>query len=202
MKCRLALSFLLLIPYAMAGQTREAANQLHSSLQVGGEFSLFNGDFYCSGSSPFDCGNGQPLMKGLGVFIDYDTHTPWESGRWGAEGEFRWLHWGGHGGQVESTYLGGPRCRIYRWRKLDSWGKFLLGSGAITTAGFPGPNTLKGSFFVYAPGGSVDYRLTPRLSARLDYELQKWPDFGVAPPHNHSITPSGFSFGVNYRLFR
>jgi hypothetical protein len=143
-------------------------------------------------------------MKGIGVFADYNIRS-----RWGAEGEARWLRWDGAGGQLESTYLVGPRYRFYRWHALGFWAKFLLGDGAITTDGYPGPSTLKGNLFVYAPGASVDYRLSRRFSLRGDYELQKWPSFAVAPtlggsgelvPHNQGISPNGLSIGVSYTI--
>ena len=125
----------------------------------------------------------------------------WVPNRWGAEGEARWLLWDGEGAQVESTYLIGPRFRIYTWRRLGIWAKFLAGVGGITTANYPNPPSLKGTMFVYAPGGSVDYRLSRRFAARVDYEEQKWPTFGVSAPHNHSLSPNGFSFGIAYRVW-
>lgn len=176
-------------------QARESADAERGLLQAGAEFSAFNPDFYCSSSSPFTCGNGFPLLKGVGVFATYNMTQ-----RLGAEAEARWLQWDGVDGQVESNYLVGPRFRAYRWNRFGLWAKFLLGSGLITTEHYPDPNTLKGSFFVYAPGGTLEFRLNRRFTARGDYELQKWPGFAVLPPHNHGLTPTGFSFGVAYRI--
>ena len=74
----------------------------------------------------------------------------------------------------------------------------LVGVGGITTAGYPGPDTLKGTLFVYAPGGSLDYRLNRKFSLRGDYESQRWPGFAVLPPDTHGMSPNGFSLGVAY----
>lgn len=188
----------------LVGQSRESAREGGSSLKAGAEFSAFNPDYYCSTSSPFDCGDNASLEKGIGAFFDYNVRP-----RWGAEGEARWLRWQGVGGQVESTYLIGPRYKVYRWNSFSIWVRLLAGGGWITTAYYPQPSTLKGSFFVYAPGASIDYQLTRRFALRADYELQKWPSFAVAPTtgpggttvaHNHGISPNGFSVGVVYTI--
>jgi len=117
------------------------------------------------------------------------------------------LNWGGPAGHVESTDLIGPRYRLYRAGRLNLWGKFLVGRGGITTEyyghpGFPVGDTFKGSLGAWATGAAVDYRLTPRISARVDYEFQRWPGFAVLPPHNHGISPNGLSYGVVYTLLR
>ncbi len=184
------------VPYVLFAQSREAGDRGATSLQAGVEFSAFNADFYCPGNSPFSCGGGYPLIKGIAVFADYNQRA-----QWGVEGEGRWLPWDGFAGQIESSLLIGPHYRFYRWHRVSLWGKFLVGRGDITTAYYPGPNTRKGSFLVYAPGASADVRLSQRVSARVDYEAQRWPNFGVSPQHNHGTSPNGFSAGVAYRLF-
>lgn len=183
------------LPSVGSAQSRESADRQQGSLNAGAEFSAFNPDVYCASNSPFSCGGGYPLIKGFGAFADYNIHE-----RWGAEGEARWLHWDGVQGQVESTYLIGPRYRIYRWRRFGLWAKFLVGVGAITSQGYPGPDSLKGTLFVYAPGASLDYQLSRKFALRGDYEIQRWPSFAVLPPFTHGITPSGFSVGVIYKI--
>ncbi len=197
MKSCVLIGVLFLASGVMLAQSRESANQSGVSIQAGVEFSAYNADFYCPNDSPFSCGNGRPLIKGVGVFVDYNQRA-----KWGAEGEGRWLHWDGFDGQIESSLLIGPRYRLVRWHGAGFWAKFLVGRGDITTAGYPAPDTAKGTLFVYAPGVSVDIPFARRLSARVDYEAQKWPNFAVLPPHNHSISPNGFSVGVAYRMLR
>jgi hypothetical protein len=138
-------------------------------------------------------------MKGIGVFGDYHI-----LGRLGVEGEGRWLMWDATGGQKEANYLVGPRVRIFRHGKFGVWGKFLVGAGTITTAGYPEPGTLKGSLFVYAPGATAGYRVSRRVTLRVDYEYQRWPSFAVVlngVMHDSGITPNGFSYGASYRVF-
>lgn len=193
---RILLGGLLFVaPCVVFAQSQESAFESRASLKVGAEFSSFNPDFYCRSSSPFSC-DGGPLLKGIGVFGDYNLRP-----RWGAEGEARWLRWDGLGGQVESTYLIGPRYRFYRWKALYFWTKFLVGDGSITTENYPGPNAAKGDFFVYSMGASVDYKLSRKFSLRGDYEWQRWPSFAPQlAPHNHGIVPNGFSLGVAYTI--
>jgi hypothetical protein len=182
-------------PCLVAAQATESATHNVPSLAVGAEFSIFNPDYYCPSNSPFKCGNGLPLAKGIGVYFNSLLRR-----NWGSEGEARWSRWDELGGQQESTYLIGPRYRVYRWHKLGIWPKFLVGIGNITTEGYPGPNTFKGILFVYAPGASLDYILNRQLSIRGDYELLKWPGFSVSRPHNNGLSPNGFNFGVAYTV--
>jgi hypothetical protein len=89
---------MLLFPSLAAGQAHESADTPVPRLAVGGEFSVYNPDYYCPDSSPFSCGGGESLMKGIGTFVDYHVIS-----RLGVEGEARWLRWDGLAGQVEAT---------------------------------------------------------------------------------------------------
>lgn len=162
--------------------------------------SAFNPDYSCSSNLPFSCNS----LIGPTAFFDLNV-TP----KWGAEGEARWLHWNGSGGQIESNYLAGGRYRVFRFHRLNGWLKMLMGAGLITTPGFPVAGSLRGSYFAYAPGGTLEYPITDKISLRGDYEYQRWPAFvgppeydpsGVLVQHNHGLTPNGFSLGVTYRF--
>lgn len=192
---------LLLIPASTLAQSPPSAVGGNSSLWAGGEISSFNPDYSCSSDVPFNCSN---QLVGPAVFFDLNV-TP----KWGAEGEARWLHWDGEDGQIESNYLAGGRYRAVRYRRLQGWVKFLVGAGLITTPGFPVAGSLRGSYFAYAPGGTLEYPLTHKISLRGDYEFQFWPSF-VGPPtysatgalvqHDNGLAPNGFSLGVTYRF--
>ncbi|HEX3661776.1 MAG TPA: outer membrane beta-barrel protein [Acidobacteriaceae bacterium] len=190
---------LLVVPTAIFAQVPPAAVGGNSSLWAGGEISSFNPDYSCSSSSPFKC-----QLIGPAAFFDFNV-TP----KWGVEGEARWLHWNGTSGEVESNYLAGGRYRGFRYGRLDGWAKMLVGGGLITTPGFPVAGSLKGSYFALAPGGTLQWRLTDRISLRGDYEYQFWPSFAGPPSysatgsllqHNNGLTPNGFSLGVSYRF--
>jgi hypothetical protein len=199
---RAGIFVLLLLPAIALAQVPESAVGGNSKLSAGGEFSSFNPDYSCSSNKPFGCPS---QLVGPAVFFDFNV-----SPRWGAEGEARWLHWNGTSGQIESNYLAGGRYRVERFHRLDLWVKFLMGGGLITTPGFPAPGSLKGSYFVYTPGGTLEFPLTRRLSLRGDYEYQIWPSFagptsfdtttGRVIEHAHGLSPNGFSLGVSYRI--
>ncbi len=193
---------LLLFPSAVMAQSAPATVGGHSTFWAGGEISSFNPDYSCSTNVPFGC---KSQLFGPAALFDLNV-TP----KWGAEGEARWLHWGGPNGQIESNYLGGGRYRLAHFSRLNFWGKMLLGAGLVTTPNYPAAGTVKGSYFALAPGGTIDVRITPRISLRGDYEYQLWPSFtgpptydastGTLVQHNHGLTPNGFSLGVTYKF--
>lgn len=194
---------LLLLPTVMVAQSTESATGGEASIWAGAEMSSFNPDWGCVSNSPFKCWDDQ-LIGPTAVF-DFNLH-----GKFGVEGEARWLHWHGLDGQVVSNYLVGPHYRLIRYHRITAWGKVLFGGSWITTPGYPAPGSLKGSYFAYAPGGTIDYPLTHRFSVRGDYEYQMWPSFtgpptyntttGLVNPNNSGLTPNGFSVGVIYKI--
>ena len=193
---------LLLFPVALFAQSPRSAVGGEAGFWVAGEMSSFNPDYYCSDNSPFSCGQYQ--LIGPTAIFDFNARA-----RWGAEGEARWLHWRGIGNQTQADYLLGPRYRVYQHNKLNAWVKIELGGAWTTTPYYPAAGSIKGSYFVYAPGGTLDYHLSHRFSIRGDYEYQIWPSFAGPPTvspsgtvieHNHGLTPNGFSVGVAYRF--
>lgn len=197
----LGIFILLVAPVVALAQSPESAVGGNASLWAGGEGSSFNPDYSCGSTVPLGC-NAQ--LVGPGAFFDLNVRP-----KWGAEGEARWLHWNGPGKQIESNYLIGARYRAFDYRRLDIWLKLLIGGGLITTPDYPAAGSLKGSYFAYAPGGTLEYRLTNQLSLRGDYEFQIWPSFagpptydssGVLVQHAHGLTPNGFSVGVAWRF--
>jgi hypothetical protein len=190
---------LLLFPLSLLAQSPVSAVGGEAGIWVGGEMSSFNPDWSCPDNNPFACGSNQ--LIGPTALFDFNARS-----RWGAEGEARWLHWHGFNGQTQADYLIGPRYEFYQHDRFNFWAKFEMGGGWITT-GSKMPY-VKGSYFVYAPGATVDYHLNRRFSVRGDYEYQFWPSFVGLPTlngttfiqHNHGLTPNGFSLGVAYRF--
>jgi hypothetical protein len=115
------------------------------------------------------------------------------------EAEARWLRWGGPGnGLIQSNYLLGPRYRLFRFDKLSVYGKGLVGESWMTIPGGYGSHR----YFTLVPGPTAEYDLTKRLSVRVDYEYQIWPQFsGISTLPNHRLTPNGLSFGATYKIF-
>ena len=177
---------LLLIPMSVSAQVASATKGGGQGLSVGAEYSNFRPDW------------GPTRLQGIAVFADLDGLF---LKNLGAEGEARWLRFNQPYGQTEDNYLIGPRYRLYRHHKFSFFGKFVMGGGFITY-----PNKIgSGSYFAYAPGGTVEYRLNHRWIVRGDYEYQFWPSApGLAftyPNPSRGLTPNGFSGGVSYHLF-
>jgi hypothetical protein len=199
---KIGLFVFLLVPAALIAQSSESATGGEATITAGTELSAFNPDWGCATSSPF-CSTEE--LYGPTAFFDFDVH-----GKYGVEGEARWLHFNGNQGEVESNYVAGPRYRLLKYHRLDAWFKVELGGGWITTQGYPAAGSLKGSYFATAQGGTIDYRLSRRLFVRGDYEWQFWPSFAGPPTYNstmgtvvqnaNGLTPNGFSFGVGYRF--
>lgn len=193
---------LLFLPCALIAQNPESAIGGEASMTAGVEFSTFNPDWGCTSSAPFGCSDE---LYGPTAVFDFDLHH-----KYGLEGEARWLHWHGPQGFVESNYLVGPHYRAFAFQRFTGWIKLEVGGGWITTPGYPAAGSLKGSYFAYAPGGTLDYRLTRTIHARADYEWQVWPSFAGPPSFNPTtgqvlqnasgLTPNGLSFGVAYRF--
>jgi hypothetical protein len=175
----------MLVPLAFA-QVAPSTTGGNGSITVGVEASAFRPD-----SLPGYTGGH---VVGPGIYFDIDLMP-----RWGAEGEARWMHWHGSGGQQQSDYLLGPRYRLLRWHGLSGWAKFMMGAGVEDF-----PNQIgTGSYFAYAPGGDLDYHLSPRFSLRAGYEYQFWPHAPNIPYFpNNGMHPSGFSIGIGYRIIR
>jgi Outer membrane protein beta-barrel domain len=193
---------LLVLPAALLAQSPSAASGGEASLSAGAEVTSFNPDWGCSSASPFQCWKRQ--LVGPTAFFDFNVHP-----KWGVEGEGRWLEWNGQSGMTIANYLIGGRYRIVQFGRLSGYAKLLLGGGWIQTPNYPQAGSLKGSFFAYVPGATVEYPLWHNVAIRGDYEYQIWPSFfgppglgstGTTVQHNNGLTPNGFSVGVSYRI--
>jgi Outer membrane protein beta-barrel domain len=190
---RFFLLCVLLMSPALFAQSVESAEGPGGSIWVGAEASSFNPDWGCTSNSPFSCWDHQ--LGGIAAFGDVNRLF----GRVGVEGEARWSNWmnwqGTSTGVTQSNYLAGPRFQLISGRRLSLNMKVLAGAGTGT---FNSHNLhVSGTWFAYAPGITLGYRLTPRFMVRGDYEYQFWTGF-----LGSGLTPNGFSMGVSYRLFR
>lgn len=192
--CRLAPSLLLSI--TLFAQSRPSAEGGRVSVWVGAAVSTFNPDYGCTSNSPFGCWDHQLL--GIAPYVDAN-HLLFN--RLGTEGEARFLHWRGPGSLTEASYLAGPRVNLWYYRNMMLSGKMLLGNARIS---LPNNAAGTGNYFAYAPGATVDFRLTRRAFGRVDYEYQRWPSFhGVVTGSGHGgLTPNGLSFGISYAILR
>lgn len=165
---------------AVYAQVAESARGGQATLSAGGEFSDFQSDY------------GGRLM-GAGAIVDFNL-TP----KVGAIGEARWLEWKGTGDETQTDYLLGAKYRFYRHGRFSFDAKILAGGVWIK---FP-DQIGTGSYFAYAPGAFVDYRLSRRFLIRGDYEYQILPTAPNIPGQpSNGLTPNGASVGLEYNIF-
>lgn len=140
-------------------------------------------------ASGFMPGDQNQAVIGVGTYVDFHF-SHWIQ----IEGEGRWMRWNGYYGETEDNYLIGPRVPVYRLgRRGQIYGKALIGLAKQNFA-FGG----YGSFTALAFGGTLDYKLTRKLTLRaVDFEYQYWP---VWLP-GESLQPYGVSVGAAYRVF-
>jgi hypothetical protein len=131
---------------------------------------------------------GQRYLSGGSAFIDAHLYR-----RWGAEAEYRTLRLNEDEGVHESTFLVGPRFSVLA-HHLRPYAKLMVGR-----AEFYYPfHYAKGSYFVVAPGGGIDWHI-PHTRAALrvvDVEMQNWPGFSYG-----ALKPYGISTGISFELF-
>ncbi len=93
--------------------------------------------------------------------------------------------------------MGGLRYDLIRYKRASLNAKVLAGLGHMSLpAGYIG----QGNYFAFAPGVTLEYRVTRRVAARADYEYQFWPNFDAGSGGSGGLTPNGFTVGVSYRL--
>ena len=171
----LVAALLLLASQNGIAQTSESATAGRTFIWVGGAVSGYYIQY------------GQVKNLGVTGYVDADTIR-----RFGIEAEGRWLDFHEKNNVHAETYLAGPRYH-FNMGRFQPYAKGLVGLGKFN---FP-YNYARGNYFVIAPGGGLDYRLSPRWSARADFEYQYWPQFTFGP-----MSSGGLSVGVRYLLLR
>jgi hypothetical protein len=172
-------SVLLLFGLALG---RAASAQVTAPGDAGG-LSIFAG----ATASVFSLQYGDRKMFGVAPFVDVDTRRAI-----GFEGEARWLVFHQTDNVHVTTWLAGPRYHR-SIGKFQVYGKGLVGIGEFN---FP-YNYAYGRYLVIAPGGGVDYSLSPRVRLRiLDGEYQYWPQFTFGPMSSY-----GIGTGLRIRVF-
>jgi len=180
--------------FPLAAQSYPSAERGGLTVWVGASVSSFNPDYGCPTSSPFSCWDNH--LIGISPY----AHTnPLLFRRIGAEGEARFLHWSGPAGMSQQSYMAGPRILLFGYKRLAMDAKFLLGATHLNVAA---PASGAGTYFAYAPGAAVSYRVSTHFAVQVDYEYQIWPSFKGAGSHSGhgGLSPNGLSVGVSYAL--
>jgi hypothetical protein len=175
---------------ALSSPSPQARAQVHQSavgsrpnLWVGAEFSDFNPDYNFF------------RLYGAALYGDY-----YFTRNIALEGEGRLLDFTTAAGQTQKSLLFGPSYTAYRHGRLSANAKVLFGAVKII---YPGTNgETYGSYFAFAPGGNVEYQISPKIRLRGEYEYEFLPSAPGFPGQPSSgLTPNGFSFGASYHIF-
>jgi opacity protein-like surface antigen len=135
----------------------------------------------------FNVNYGQRWVGGGSIYVDANLYR-----HYGAEVEYQTFRYNQQAGIRQTTYLAGPRVS-FRTRGLVPYADILVGRGDFD---FP-YGYAKGTYFVYAPGGGLDYDLTSKIKLRLiNVQYQKWPQFTFGDLH-----PYGASAGISLRVW-
>ena len=170
---------------ASRAQVVESAKARQLTVSAGG---------FVSGFEPgYEPDSHQPLI-GLGTYVDVHF-SHWIQ----IEGEGRWLNFNQFQGEHQSTYLIGPRVPLKQFGRAELYGKALIGLGKMT---YP-YNYGYGSFTALAFGGTLDYKLSRKLTFRaVDFEYQDWLRWlDPNTTKNTGFYPYGVSVGMAYRVF-
>lgn len=157
----------------VSAQAAEAADAGHAFLSVGG------------GASGYEVQYGSRKLLGMTAWVDADTIR-----HFGIEGEGRWLEYHQQANVHVETYLVGARYH-FNVGRTQPYVKALGGLGYFN---FP-YNYASGRYFVVAPGGGIDYRLSKRWSARADFEYQYWPQFTFG-----AMSSAGGTIGLCFHI--
>jgi hypothetical protein len=197
MKRSAVLAFILFV-FLMAGERSGSAQAVEA---MDGRGFYINAGAMASGFMPGDYDHPvgatpevkvyQPVI-GPGVYVDLHF-AHWVQ----IEAEGRWMLWDGYGGETQDNYLIGPRVPIHRLgRRGQIYGKALIGLAKMNFSNID--LYTHGSFTALAFGGTLDYKLTRKLTLRaVDFEYQYWPVW----VENKSLQPYGVSVGMAYRVF-
>jgi hypothetical protein len=140
-----------------------------------------------AGLSAFQSVYGQRDIAGGVIFADVHPE-----GRFGLEGEARFLRYHTFEDVNETNYIGGIRFVVFDVRHVEPYVKFLAGMGKITLPF----GDAHGSFLDYAPGAGLDLALNHSVTLRMiDFEYQHWPQFTFG-----SFSPYGISSGIRVRM--
>jgi opacity protein-like surface antigen len=157
----------------LAAQAIPAASRV-GDLKIGGGFSSAASDY------------GQRFNGGAAYF-DFDFLPAV-----GLTGEFHFVD--GTGGLYEKTYeVGGRYFQTYG--PFVPYAKILYGRGVFNFPPFPDGFQANYAYNLAAIGGGADYKVTPYLYVRADWEYQKWFSF-----QGSSLTPNMVTLGAAYHF--
>lgn len=174
----------LLVPVCARGQAGPSAYVNQHSIYVGGEYALFNSDYFA---------NNQSLnASAFAIYGDYYV----TSGAWPITLDLNYTKVPNHYGNENrylSSFMMGPTIR-HRFGRWQPFAKIGAGIGHLTANGIINYHQL-GQHFAIGYGGGLDYRLTNHIMLRpIDFTMERW---NFSP---NALSPQILGFGLSYRI--
>jgi len=136
---------------------------------------------YVNGQSDFEIDR----YNGYGIYANLDFHRGF-----GIEADFHFMSDHTPSNIYERTYeIGGRYSRHYG--RFQPYAKAMVGRGVFNQA--YGVSNL--AYNLLAVGVGTDYRIVPRINARVEYEYQDWLSF-----QDKGLNPSLLSVGLAYHF--
>ncbi len=177
----LVISVFWVLSTALGAQAIPTASRV-GDLQVGALFNVTSPDYASN------------TLRGLGAYATFDFRT-----HWGVEAAFHQSNDpDSREGIYERTFEVGPRY-VLHFGQLRPYGKFMVGRGVFQFPPDPrhpeNGSVANLAYTIWAGGFGADYRVSPFVNIRADYELQRWGSF---PPNG--LSPRVLSVGVAYHF--
>ncbi len=174
----------LLVPVHALAQTAPAAYVRPHSIFVGGEYALFDSDYFANNKSL-----NQPAFA---VYGDYYIL----GGSWPVALELNYTKVPDHYGAQQrylSSFLAGPKIS-HRMGRFEPFAKFGGGIGHFGAANVISYHQ-QGEHAAIGIGGGIDYHLTGHITLRpIDYTFERWNFYP------HALSPQILGFGLSYRI--
>ncbi|MGD0790009.1 MAG: porin family protein [Terracidiphilus sp.] len=204
MRSRLVLATLFLGVAAQAhSQTVPDAFESPTRFSAGIGVCGYNDAYHDPGTNPYPAG----VMEGATIWLDFYLNMgPAFLHGLGVEGEVRDISLGRNSNQPsnlrEDTGGGGA---IYSWRhyhRFTPFAKFMWEQGSVDFKGVPGYN--HDDRDLRALGVGINYRISPNVRVRAEYEEQSWQrlfvNYKVTPITFFDLKPRGVTVGVSYNI--
>lgn len=174
----------LVFPVCTFAQSGPSAYVHGHSIYIGGEFSLYNSDYFG--------GNKSLNQPAFSIYGDYAITT----GAWPVTLDVNFTkipdHYGTQDRRLSSLIVGPMLSRHYG--RLEPFVKFGAGYGHITANTITNYHQL-GQHFAIGFGGGLDYHLTRHITLRpVDFTYERWNFYPNA------LSPEILGFGLSYRV--
>ncbi|MGC8548453.1 MAG: outer membrane beta-barrel protein [Acidobacteriaceae bacterium] len=174
----------LIFPVGSFAQARPSSYNRGHSVSIGGEFSLYNSDYFG--------GNKSLNQPAYSIYGDYTVRN----GVWPVKLDVNFTqvpdHYGSEDRRLSSLIIGPLVGRHFG--RLEPFAKFGAGFGHITDNGITNYHQL-GQHFAIGFGGGLDYQLTDHITLRpIDFTYERWNFYPNA------LSPEVLGFGLSYRV--